>query len=61
MEIVSSESEHVRRPSFNVIVHIYIGPLLMMIRRMTRGLALSLVQQKDDDYCDDVNFIGERK
>ena len=33
----------------------------MMIRRMTRGLSVSLVQQKDDDYCDDVNFIGERE
>ena len=40
---------------------IYIEPLLMMIRRMTRGLAVSHVQQKDDDYCDDVNFIGERE
>ena len=38
---------------------IYIEPLLMMIRRMTRGLTLSCIQQKDEDYCDDVNFIGE--
>ena len=39
---------------------IYIEPLLMMMRRMTRGLTVSLVQQKDEDYCDDVNFVGER-
>jgi hypothetical protein len=35
--------------------------LLMMMRRMTRGLTVSLVQQKDEDFCDDVNFIGERE
>ena len=40
---------------------IYIEPLLMMMRRMTKGLAVSLVQQRDEDYCDDVNFIGERE
>ena len=39
---------------------IYIEPLLMMMRRMTRGCTVSLVQQKDEDYCDDVNFVGER-
>ena len=32
----------------------------MMMRRMTRGLTVSLVQQRDDDYCDDVNFVSER-
>ena len=32
----------------------------MMMRRMTRGLTVSLVQQKDEDFCDDVNFVGER-
>ena len=36
---------------------IYIEPLLMMIRRMTKGLAVSSsVQQQDDDYCDDINL-----
>ena len=40
---------------------IYIEPLLMMMRKKTRGLALSVVQQKDEDYCDDVNFVGERE
>ena len=24
------------------------------------GLSVSLIQQRDEDYCDDVNFIGER-
>ena len=38
---------------------IYIEPLLLMIGRMTRGLAVSFVQQKDEDYCDDINFVGE--
>ena len=32
----------------------------MMMRRMTRGLTVSLVQQRDKDYCDDVNFVSER-
>ena len=39
---------------------IYIEPLLMMIKRMTKGLNVSLVQQQDEDYCDDINFIGEK-
>ena len=39
---------------------IYIEPLLMMINRMTSGLNVSLVQQKDEDYCDDINFVGEK-
>ena len=38
---------------------IYIEPLLMMIKRMTRGLNVSLISQRDEDYCDDVNFLGE--
>ena len=32
----------------------------MMIKRLTKGLNVSLVQQQDEDYCDDVNFFGER-
>ena len=39
---------------------IYIEPLLMMMRRRTVGLSVSFIQQRDDDYCDDINFIGER-
>ena len=39
---------------------IYIEPLLMMIKKMTRGLSVSFVQQRDEDYCDDINFLGER-
>ena len=38
---------------------IYIEPLLMMIKRMTKGLSVSFVQQRDEDYCDDINFVGE--
>ena len=38
---------------------IYIEPLLMMIKRMTKGLAVSSVKQQDEDYCDDINFVGE--
>ena len=31
-----------------------------MIKRMTIGLNVSsFVSQRDEDYCDDVNFIGE--
>ena len=39
---------------------VYIEPLLMMMRRMTRGLTVSSVQQRDEDYCDDLNFNRER-
>ena len=40
---------------------IYIEPLLMMMNRLTTGLSISsLVQQKDEDFCDDVNFLGEK-
>ena len=28
---------------------------------LDKGLAVSLVQQRDEDYCDDVNFIGLRE
>ena len=38
---------------------IYIEPLLLMIRRKTRGLSISFFVQKDDDYCDDLNFLSE--
>ena len=39
---------------------IYIEPLLMMMRRMTKVLSVSFVQQRDEDFCDDVNFVGEK-
>ena len=39
---------------------IYIEPLMMMIRRMTKGLCVSIVKQRDEDFCDDVNFVGEK-
>ena len=38
---------------------IYIEPLLLKIGRATRGLCVSSFVQKDDDYCDDLNFVSE--
>ena len=39
---------------------IYLEPLLLMIERKTRGLSLSSVfTQKDEAYCDDLNFLSE--
>ena len=32
----------------------------MMIKKMTKGLSVSFVQQRDEDFCDDVNFVGEK-
>ena len=31
-----------------------------MIRSVTRGLNVSFVSQRDEDFCDDVNFVGEK-
>ena len=38
---------------------IYIEPLLLMIARNTKGLSMSSFVQKDEDYCDDLNFLSE--
>ena len=38
---------------------IYIEPLLLMIHRQTAGLKLASFVQKDEDYCDDLNFLSE--
>ena len=38
---------------------IYIEPLLIMIGNQTRGLSISSFVQKDEDYCDDLNFLSE--
>ena len=38
---------------------IYIEPLLLMIHRKTVGLNLASFVQKDEDYCDDLNFLSE--
>ena len=47
-------------PLSMILYIIYIEPLLMMIKRMTMGLNVSsFISQRDEDYCDDVNFIGE--
>jgi hypothetical protein len=47
-------------PLSMILYTIYIEPMLMMIKRMTKGLNVSLVSQRDEDYCDDVNFVGEQ-
>ena len=38
---------------------IYIEPLLLKINKLTKGLCVSNLVQKDDDYCDDLNFLSE--
>ena len=38
---------------------IYIEPLLLMINKHTHGLCVSNLVQKDEDYCDDLNFVSE--
>ena len=41
---------------------IYIEPLLILISKLTRGLFIStVVVQKDEDYCDDLNFLSEHE
>ena len=42
-----------------ILYIIYIEPLLLMIERRTRGLTISSFVQKDEDYCDDLNFLSE--
>ena len=48
-------------PLSMILYIIYIEPLLMMIKRMTFGINVSFVTQKDEDFCDDVNFLGEKE
>ena len=40
---------------------IYIEPLLIMINKLTKGLFISSFVQKDEDYCDDLNFLSEHE
>jgi hypothetical protein len=42
-----------------ILYIIYIEPLLLMINKKTQGLRISSFIQKDDDYCDDLNFLSE--
>ena len=42
-----------------ILYIIYIEPLLLMINKMTKGLFVSTQVQKDEDYCDDLNFLSE--
>ena len=38
---------------------IYIEPLLLKINKLTKGLCVYNFVQKDEDYCDDLNFFSE--
>ena len=38
---------------------IYIEPLLLMINKQTKGLRISSFVKKDEDFCDDLNFLSE--
>ena len=40
---------------------IYIEPLLLMINKLTKGLFVSNLVQKDEDFCDDLNFLSEHE
>ena len=46
-------------PLSMVLYIIYIEPLLLMIHKLTKGLFVSTLIQKDEDYCDDLNFLSE--
>ena len=46
-------------PLSMILYIIYIEPLLLMINKMTKGLFVSSLTQKDEDYCDDLNFLSE--
>ena len=32
-----------------------------MITRLTKGLCVSSLVQRDEDYCDDINFVSEEE
>ena len=46
-------------PLSMILYIIYIEPLLLMIGRRTKGLSMASFSQKDEDYCDDLNFLSE--
>ena len=46
-------------PLSMILYIIYIEPLLLMINKLTKGLFVSTLVQKDEDYCDDLNFLSE--
>ena len=49
-------------PLLMLLYIIYIEPLLLMIRKLTKGLFISsVVLQNDEDYCDDLNFLSEHE
>ena len=40
---------------------IYIEPLLIKINKLTKGLFVSTLVKKDEDDCDDLNFMSEHE
>ena len=46
-------------PLSMILYIIYIEPLLLMINKLTRGLFVSNLVQKDEYYCDDLHFLSE--
>ena len=46
-------------PLSMILYIIYIEPLFLMINELTKGLFVSSLVQKDEDYCDDLNFLSE--
>ena len=48
-------------PLSMILYIIYIEPLLLMINRKTKGLSMATLVQKDEDFCDDLNFLSENE
>ena len=46
-------------PLSMILYIIYIEPLLLMINKRTKGLSMATLTQKDEDFCDDLNFLSE--
>lgn len=47
-------------PMASVLFVIYIEPLLVRLRRELSGLKIGLIDQKDEDYMDDINIFLEK-
>ena len=48
-------------PLSMILYILYIEPLLLLINKLTKGLFVSTQVQKDEDYCDDLNFLSEHE
>ena len=44
----------------SVLFVIYIEPLLVRLRREISGLKIGLIDQKDEDYMNDINMFVEK-